>query len=63
MKLTSPDIKLIAAGSSNYRPNADPNNWNAIVLHELCDVVDYLSLHMYVGYMKTITTILFPRRC
>jgi len=49
MKLTSPDIKLIAAGSSNYRPNADPNEWNAIVLHELRDVVDYLALHMYVG--------------
>jgi len=49
MKLTSPDIKLIAAGSSNYRPNADPNEWNATVLHELRDVVDYLALHMYVG--------------
>jgi alpha-N-arabinofuranosidase len=49
MKLTSPDIKLIAAGSSNYRPNADPNEWNATVLHELRDVVDYLALHIYVG--------------
>jgi alpha-L-arabinofuranosidase len=49
MKLTSPNIKLIAAGSSNYRPNADPNEWNATILHELRDVVDYLALHMYVG--------------
>lgn len=49
MKLTSPDIKLVAAGSSNYRPNADPNAWNATVLHELRDVVDYLALHIYVG--------------
>jgi alpha-L-arabinofuranosidase len=49
MKLTSPEIKLIAAGSSNYRPNADPNEWNATVLAELRDVVDYLALHMYVG--------------
>ncbi|MBP7506218.1 MAG: alpha-N-arabinofuranosidase [Prolixibacteraceae bacterium] len=49
MKLTSPDIKLIAAGSSNYRPNADPNEWNATILKELRDVVDYLALHMYVG--------------
>jgi len=49
MKLTSPDIKLIAAGSSNYRPDADPNEWNAKVLHELRDVVDYLALHIYVG--------------
>ncbi|MBN2524358.1 MAG: alpha-N-arabinofuranosidase [Bacteroidales bacterium] len=49
MKLTSPDIKLIAAGSSNYRPDADPNEWNATILHELRDVADYIALHMYVG--------------
>ena len=49
MRLTSPDIKLIAAGSSNYRPDADPNEWNAKILHELRDVIDYLALHMYVG--------------
>jgi len=49
MKLTSPDIKLIAAGSSNYRPNTDPNEWNATILHELRDVVDYIALHIYVG--------------
>jgi len=49
MKLTSPDIKLIAAGSSNYRPNADPDHWNATVLAGLKDVVDYIALHIYVG--------------
>ncbi len=49
MKLTDPTIKLIAAGSSNYRPNADPNEWNGKILEELRDVVDYLALHMYVG--------------
>ena len=49
MKLTSPDIKLIAAGSSNYRPNADPDAWNSAILHELRDVVDYIALHIYVG--------------
>jgi len=49
MRLTSPNIKLIAAGSSNYRPEADPNEWNATILHELRDVIDYLALHMYVG--------------
>lgn len=49
MKLTSPNIKLVAAGSSNYRPDADPNEWNAKILAELRDVVDYLALHMYVG--------------
>lgn len=49
MKLTSPDIKLIAAGSSNYRPNADPDEWNGTILNELRDVADYLALHIYVG--------------
>lgn len=49
MKLTSPNIKLVAAGASNFRPNADPNEWNATILKELRDVVDYLALHMYVG--------------
>jgi len=49
MRLTSPEIKLIAAGSSNYRPNADPDAWNSAVLHELRDVVDYIALHIYVG--------------
>ncbi len=49
MKLTDPSIKLVAAGSSNYRPNADPNEWNGKVLEELKDVVDYIALHIYVG--------------
>lgn len=49
MRLTSPGIRLVAAGSSNYRPNADPNAWNATVLAELRDVVDYIALHIYVG--------------
>ena len=49
MKLTDPDIKLVAAGSSNYRPNADPNEWNATILKELKDVVDYIAIHIYVG--------------
>ncbi len=49
MKLTDPDIKLIAAGSSNYRPDADPDEWNVKILDELKDVVDYIALHIYVG--------------
>jgi alpha-N-arabinofuranosidase len=49
MRLTDPSIRLIAAGSSNYRPNADPNEWNATILKELIDVVDYIALHIYVG--------------
>jgi alpha-N-arabinofuranosidase len=49
MQRTSPEIKLIAAGSSNYRAGADPDHWNSTVLHELRDVVDYIALHVYVG--------------
>jgi alpha-N-arabinofuranosidase len=49
MKLTDPGIKLVAAGSSNYRESADPNEWNATILNELKDVVDYLAIHIYVG--------------
>jgi alpha-N-arabinofuranosidase len=49
MRLTDPSIKLIAAGSSNYRPEADPNDWNSTILGELRDVVDYIALHIYVG--------------
>ena len=49
MKLTYPEIKLVAAGSSNYRPNADPDAWNGTILKELRDVVDYIALHIYVG--------------
>ncbi len=49
MKLTDPEIKLVAAGSSNYRPWANPNDWNATILRELRDVVDYIAIHIYVG--------------
>ena len=49
MKLTDPTIKLVAAGSSNYRPDADPDEWNRTVLSELKDVIDYIALHIYVG--------------
>lgn len=61
MRLTSPDIKLVAAGSSNYRPDADPDSWNMTILDELKDVVDYIALHIYVGnpednYYKFLST-------
>ncbi|HTN38964.1 MAG TPA: alpha-L-arabinofuranosidase C-terminal domain-containing protein [Arachidicoccus sp.] len=49
MRLTSPMIKLVAAGSSNYGPDADPDHWNETILAELKDVIDYIALHMYVG--------------
>ena len=49
MVRTSPDIKLIAAGSSNYREGADPDYWNHTILNQLKDVIDYIALHIYVG--------------
>ena len=49
MKRTDPTIKLIAAGSSNYQSNANPDEWNERVLEELRDEVDYIALHIYVG--------------
>ncbi|MEO6730819.1 MAG: alpha-L-arabinofuranosidase C-terminal domain-containing protein [Ferruginibacter sp.] len=53
MVRTSPGIKLIAAGSSNYRAGADPDHWNQTILHELKDVIDYIALHIYVGNPDT----------
>ncbi|MBV8552386.1 MAG: hypothetical protein JOY54_13870 [Acidobacteriaceae bacterium] len=49
MKWTDPTIKLVAAGSSNFGPNADWVGWNRTVLQYLKDHADYLSLHTYVG--------------
>ena len=49
MMRTSPEIKLIAAGSSNYREGADPDHWNHTILNQLKDVIDYIALHIYVG--------------
>jgi alpha-N-arabinofuranosidase len=48
MKWTSPDIKLIAAGSSNFYYGSDPHRWNRIVLDVLKDHIDYIALHRYV---------------
>ncbi len=49
MKWTDPDVKLIAAGSSNFGPGSDWTGWNRTVLEYLKRHADYLSLHMYVG--------------
>ena len=48
-KLTDPDVKLIAAGASNFRAGSDWIGWNRTVLEYLKDYVDYISMHMYVG--------------
>lgn len=49
MKWTDPNIKLIAAGSSNYGADADWTTWNRTVLDFLKDHADYLAIHRYVG--------------
>src|SRR3954463_5964906 len=49
MKWTDPNVKLIAAGSSNFRPGVDWTAWNRTVLDYLRDHADYLALHTYVG--------------
>jgi alpha-L-arabinofuranosidase len=49
MKWTDPNIKLIAAGSSNFGPGVDWTGWNRTVLDYLKQHADYLALHMYVG--------------
>jgi alpha-N-arabinofuranosidase len=49
MKWTDPTIKLVAAGSSNFRPGADWIGWNRTVLQYLTPHIDYISLHLYVG--------------
>lgn len=49
MKWTDPAVKLIAAGSSNFREGADWVGWNREVLAYLKDHIEYLSLHTYVG--------------
>ena len=47
MKWIDKDIKLIAAGSSNY--SGDWIHWNRTILEYLIRQVDYISLHNYVG--------------
>jgi alpha-N-arabinofuranosidase len=49
MKWTDPNIKLVAAGSSNFGPGSDWTGWNRTVLEYLKRHADYLSLHTYVG--------------
>lgn len=42
-------IRLIASGSSNFRPGYDWIGWNRTVLDRLKNEIDYLSLHTYIG--------------
>jgi len=49
MRWVDPSIKLIASGSSNFRQGADWIGWNRTVLNHLSGLIDYVSLHTYIG--------------
>jgi alpha-N-arabinofuranosidase len=49
MRWTDPDVKLIAAGSSNYAEGVDWSLWNRSVVERLQNYIDYLAIHLYVG--------------
>ena len=49
MRRVDDSIRLIASGSSNFRPGADWVGWNRTVLERLHDEIDYISLHTYIG--------------
>lgn len=51
MKAVSPEIELVACGScSNEIGHRTYGIWDRIVLEEVYEQVDYLSLHRYYGY-------------
>ena len=47
MRWNDASIKLIASGSSNF--GADWIGWNRTVLEKTSGLIDYLSLHTYIG--------------
>jgi len=49
MKWTDPNVKLIAAGSSDFATRERWTEWNRTVLTHLNGHADFLSLHTYVG--------------
>jgi alpha-L-arabinofuranosidase len=49
MRRADASIKLIASGSSNFRPGWDWVGWNRVTLEKLKSEIDYISLHTYIG--------------
>jgi alpha-N-arabinofuranosidase len=49
MRRADESIKLIASGSSDFRPGHDWIGWNRTVLEYLKNDIDYISLHTYIG--------------
>ena len=47
MQLVDKDIKLIASGASNYKPDNGWIDWNDYVLTHMTGTIDYLSVHRY----------------
>ena len=42
------NVKFIADGASNYRPDNKWIAWNDYVLQHMAGSIDYLSVHRYV---------------
>lgn len=47
MQWVDKDIKLIASGASNYKPDNGWIDWNDYVLSHMTGTIDYLSVHRY----------------
>jgi alpha-N-arabinofuranosidase len=48
MQLVDKNIKFIACGASNYKPDNNWIDWNDTVLQHMVGTIDYLSVHRYV---------------
>jgi alpha-L-arabinofuranosidase len=48
MQLVDRNIKFIACGASNYKPDNNWIDWNDYVLQHMVGKIDYLSVHRYV---------------
>jgi alpha-N-arabinofuranosidase len=48
MRLVDRNIKFIACGASNYKPDNAWIDWNDYVLQHMAGNIDYLSVHRYV---------------
>lgn len=47
MQWVDKDIKLIASGASNYKPDNKWIDWNDYILTHMAGSIDYLSVHRY----------------
>jgi alpha-N-arabinofuranosidase len=47
--LIDEDIKLVASGSSLYRPGNEWIDWNEYVLDKMVGKIDYISIHRYAS--------------